>query len=450
MIKSAHILVVDDEEIMRDSCYQILTEMGHHVVCVENGHDALNQIKKEIFDVIILDLKMPGLSGMDVLRQMITSDPDAIVIVITGYATVDSAVQAMKTGAFDFLPKPFNPGEFRIIVQRALEKRALVLENLYLKGEIEISLEDAMIGQSQSIKKIKGLIQKAGPTDSTVLITGESGTGKEIVARSIHAESSRKDNPFVTVDCGSLVENLFESELFGHVKGAFTGATKTQYGRFELANTGTIFFDEVGNITTQIQAKLLRAVQEREINRIGSAQTVQVNVRIIAATNMDLASAVAEGNFREDLFYRLGVIPIDLPPLRARKKDIPLLVDFFINKYNKKRKKKIQGISKDALETLLQYDWPGNIRELENTIERAVVLSDQDVIQSDDLWCFHLTVQKRKFPESFEMKSLEELEKEHIKNTLAHFNGQKMKTANALGVDRKTLWTKLKKYGFDD
>jgi len=447
MKKSAHILVADDEEIMRDSCYQILSEIGHRIICVENGSAALQQVKNEVFDVIILDLKMPGLSGMDVLYQIIADDPEAIVVVITGYATVDSAVEAMKAGAFDFLPKPFNPGELRIIVKRALDKRSLMLENRYLRSELESSSEDdPIIGQSQLIRKMKQLIKKAGPTDSTVLITGESGTGKEMVARAVHAESPRKENPFVTIDCGSLVENLFESELFGHVKGAFTGAIKTKYGRFELANTGTIFFDEIGNISTYIQAKLLRAVQEREITRIGSTQSTQIDIRILAATNMNLTKAVADGTFREDLFYRLGVIPIDLPPLRERKEDIPLLTDYFIKKYNKKRKKKIQGISNTAMQTLMKYDWPGNIRELENTIERAVVLTDRDLIGPDDLWYFSLTNKKGK---SRNMMSLEELEKEHIQNTLAYFHGQKMKTAEALGVDRKTLWTKLKKYGID-
>ena len=446
----ANILVVDDEETMRDSCRQILSGIRCHARVAEDGYEGLELMRKESFDTVILDLKMPGLSGMEVLKKIKEDDPEAIVIVITGYATVDSAVEAMKSGAYDFLPKPFTPDELRVIVRRALEKRKLALENLYLRRQLETSLEsDVIIGQSKAIQRVKELIKKVGPTDSTVLVSGESGTGKELVARAIHYHSPRKQRPFVTVDCGSLVENLLESELFGHVKGSFTGATATKHGRFELANEGTIFFDEIGNISTNIQAKLLRAIQEREITRVGSSQVIKIDVRIIAATNKDLLKAAKEETFREDLFYRLSVIPIDLPPLRERREDVPLLANYFLQKHNKKRKKNIGRISDRAMKALSDYDWPGNVRELENAIERAVALTESEVIQPADLWYYGLGVEMFAGPASSEHMRLNDVEKEHIIKMLNRLNGHKGKTAQALGIDRKTLRMKMKRYGID-
>jgi len=451
MAISTNILVVDDEEIMRDSCRQILSGIRCRVSVAEDGYEGLELIKGESFDIVILDLKMPGLSGMEVLKKIKEDDPEAIVIVITGYATVDSAVEAMKSGAYDFLPKPFTPDELRVIVRRALEKRKLALENLYLRRELETSLKsDVIIGQSKAIQGVKELIKKVGPTDSTVLVSGESGTGKELVARAIHYHSPRKQGPFVTVDCGSLVENLFESELFGHVKGSFTGATATKHGRFELANEGTIFFDEIGNISTNIQANLLRAIQEREITRVGSSHVIKIDVRIIAATNKDLLKAVKEETFREDLFYRLSVIPIDLPTLRERRDDVPLLANYFLQKHNKKRKKNIGRISDRAMKALSDYDWPGNVRELENAIERAVALTESEVIQPADLWYYGLGAEMASKPASSEDIRLDDVEKEHIIKMLNRLNGHKGKTAEALGIDRKTLRMKMKRYEIDE
>ena len=450
MSRHANILVIDDEETMRDSCRQTLCRHGNRVKVAEDGLKGLAMLEKESFDLVILDLKMPGLSGMGVLRKIKQEDTEVAVVVITGYATVESAVEAMKSGAYDFIPKPFTPDSLRAIVNRALEKRELTLENVLLRTELEASLgPEVIVGQSESMKKVEELVLKVGPTDTTVLVSGESGTGKELVARAIHRHSSRRDQPFVVVDCGSLVENLFESELFGHVKGSFTGATATKYGRFELANGGTLFFDEIGNIGINIQTKLLRVLQEREISKVGSSQVVKVDVRIVAATNEDLQKAVKAGAFREDLFYRLSVVPITLPPLREKRDDIPLLANHFLKKYNKKRKKNIRVISDQAIKALVEYDWPGNVRELENAIERAVVLSENDVVKPSDLLYYGLSVEASSRPYMGETQRLVDVEREHIANTLKLFNGHKGKTAEALGIDRKTLRSKLRRYGIE-
>ena len=447
-MSQVNILVIDDEESMRDSCQQVLCRDGNIVKVAENGSAGLAMLKRESFDLIILDLKMPGLSGMEVLKKIKENDSEAVVIVITGYATVESAVEAMKTGAFDFIPKPFTPDSLRAIVRRALERRGLALENVLLRSELEASFgPDVIIGQSKSMKNVEELVQKVGPTDTTVLISGESGTGKELVARAIHRHSCRIDKPFVAVDCGSLVENLFESELFGHVKGSFTGATATKYGRFELADGGTLFFDEIGNISINIQTKLLRVLQEREITKVGGSQIIKVDVRIIAATNKDLQKAVKAGELREDLFYRLSVVPITIPALRERKDDIPLLANHFLRKYNKKRKKNVKAISDQAMNALVEYDWPGNVRELENAIERAVVLSENEIVKPSDLLYYGLNVGMPPLSDTDEVQRLVDVEREHIVKTLKIFNGHKGKTSKALGIDRKTLRLKLRRFG---
>jgi DNA-binding NtrC family response regulator len=450
MYGKANILVIDDEESMRDSCRQTLSRDGNSVEAAADGTEGLAMLAERSFDVVVLDLRMPGLSGVEVLKRIRQSDPAAVVIVITGYATVDSAVEAMKNGAYDFLPKPFTPDTLRAIVKRALEKRELSLENFLLRDQLRVSFgPDAVVGRSDSMKKVEELIRKVGPTDSTVLISGESGTGKELVARAIHRASTRKDKPFIVVDCGSLVENLFESELFGHIKGSFTGATATKYGRFELANGGTLFFDEIGNIGTEIQTKLLRVLQEREITKVGGSQVVKVDVRIVAATNEDLHEAVKAGTFRDDLFYRLSVVPIAMPPLRARRGDIPLLVNHFLNRYNAKRRKGMVAVSDQAMKALVDYDWPGNVRELENAIERAVVLTENDVIGPSDLLYYGRMTARPLGPGTYEIRRLEEVERDHIEKTLAMLNGQRGRTAEALGIDRKTLRAKLKRYGIE-
>jgi len=449
MSRQLNILVVDDQESMRDSCQQTLCRSGYQVDTAEDGKKGLERLKEKSYELVILDLKMPGLNGLEVLKKIKEDDPEVVVIVITGHATIESAVDAMKNGAFDFIPKPFTPESLRLIVKRALTTRELTLENVLLRNELKTGLgSQIVIGSDESMKDVEQLVKKVGPTDATVLITGESGTGKEVIARAIHRYSSRSDKPFVAVDCGSLVESLFESELFGHVKGSFTGATETKYGRFELANGGTLFFDEIGNVKLSIQTKLLRVLQEREITKVGSSQIVKVDVRIIAATNKDLAEAVKAGTFREDLFYRLSVVPITLPPLRERRSDIPLLADYFMEKYNKKRGKVIKAISKEAMDAIVKYDWPGNVRELENAIERAVVLTEDDVIKPSDLLYYGLNIESAG-SYSGGAKSLADMEKKHIAKMLEKFDGHRAKTAEALGIDRKTLRMKLKGYGME-
>ncbi len=449
MADGADILVVDDEETMRDSCRQALSREGNRVTVAEDGARGLAILEKKAFDLVILDLKMPGLSGMEVLKQIKEEDSEIVVVVITGYATVESAVEAMKSGAYDYIPKPFTPESLRMIVRRALEKRRLSVENVLLRTELARRPgRDVVIGHSAPMREVERLVQQVAPTDSTVLINGETGTGKELIARTIHDISSRKDKPFVVVDCGALVETLFESELFGHVKGSFTGAIDTKYGRFEVANGGTVFLDEVANISLNIQAKLLRALQEREITRVGSSQVIKIDVRIIAATNRDLLKCVEAGTFREDLFYRLSVVPIALPPLRERREDIALLANHFLAKYNKSRGKNVTAIADSAIEALVEYAWPGNVRELENVMERAVVLSRGGAIGPDDLWYYELRGHKAESAESAAhgIRSLAEVEREHIEQTLAKLDGQIGKAAESLGIDRKTLRLKLRQY----
>ncbi|MBN1972919.1 MAG: sigma-54-dependent Fis family transcriptional regulator [Sedimentisphaerales bacterium] len=453
MIKNANILVIDDEESMRDSCLQTLSRKGYNVETAGNGIKGLEMLKEKSYDLVILDLKMPGLNGLEVLKIIKQDNPDIVVVVITGHATVESAVEAMKQGAYDFIPKPFTPESLRMIVQRALSTRELALENLLLRTELKLGLgQEVIIGSEDSMKSVEQLVRKVGPTDTTVLITGESGTGKEVIARAIHRCSSRNDKSFVAVDCSSLVESLFESELFGHVKGSFTGAVETKYGRFELANGGTLFFDEIGNVSLSIQSKLLRVLQEREIIKVGSSQVVKVDVRIIAATNKDLVQSVKDGTFREDLFYRLSVVPITIPPLRERKGDIPLLTKHFLEKYNKKRGKNIKGISDEAMHALVEYDWPGNVRELENAIERAVVLTEHETIEPADLLYYGLTidpVSEIQGNSEDKVRRLVDMEKEHIIKALKQFNGHRGNTAESLGIDRKTLRLKMKAYGIE-
>jgi DNA-binding NtrC family response regulator len=441
MDRLTNVLVIDDDKCIRDACRQILVKDHYRVTEAEEGLQGLEFLKKEVYDIVILDLKMPGISGMSVLKKIKENHLDTAVIIITGYATVESAVEAMKIGANDFLPKPFTPDALRVIIKRVAEKRKLFLENIYLREQLDSYIGmDEFIGESEPMIKIKELIRRVGPTDSTVLISGESGTGKELVARAIHRNSSRKNKPFVTVDCGSLVETLFESELFGHIKGSFTGAIASKHGKFELANTGTLFFDEIGNISTNIQGKLLRAIQESEVTKVGSNQIIKIDVRIISATNTDLVKGIKEDTFREDLFYRLAVIPINLPSLRVRKDDIPSLVNYFLNKYNQKRGKKIRSISPKAMQALINYDWPGNVRELQNTIERSVVLAKSDIIEPTDIFHFSFVSLKNY------STTLASAEREHIIKILRECNWNKSKAADLLKIDRKTLRQKIEKY----
>jgi two-component system response regulator HydG len=445
---STRILVIDDEQSIRDSMSQVLRKEGYRVETAASGPEGLNLFGAEAFQVAFVDLKLPGTSGLDILNRIKEADPQTPVIIITGYASIESAVEAMKRGAFDYMTKPFTPEEIRVVTRKALESRRLIFENMSLRRELEAKAEfELVVGKSRAITQVLDVVRRVSPSESTILITGESGTGKELVAREIHRHSLRRNSSFVVVDCGALVETLFESELFGHVKGSFTGAHETKHGRFEVAEGGTIFFDEISNIGLNIQAKLLRAIQEREINRIGSSKAIKVDVRILAATNEDLADAIREGKFREDLFYRLSVVPIHLPPLRERKEDIPLLVDHFLEKYNKRAKKNIRGISPRALKAMKEYDWPGNIRELENTIERAVVLARSDGIDLEDLMYHGISAGTTTLGSiSGNLQTLESMEKEYIKAVLKVHHGNRTRAAEVLGIDRKTLWAKIKKY----
>jgi DNA-binding NtrC family response regulator len=447
MIEDAQILIIDDEETMRDSMHQVLIKEGYRIKEAKDGPEGLALFNQETYHVAFVDLKLPGMDGLEVLRQMKEASPETPIIIITGYGTIETAVEAIKLGAFDYMAKPFTPEELRVITQKALESRKMLFENIYLRSELLAKTEfEMVVGKSKAMKKVLDIVSRVSPTETTVLIMGESGTGKELIAREIHNHSLRHNAPFVVVDCGALVETLFESELFGHVKGSFTGAHETKHGRFEVADGGTIFFDEISNIGLNIQAKLLRVIQEREVTRIGSAKPIKVDIRILAATNENLAQAVAKGTFREDLFYRLSVVPIHLPPLRERKEDIPLLVEHFLLKYNKKAKKRIAGFSPRAIKALAEYDWPGNIRELENTIERTVVLSRGNGIDLEDLMYHGISAGSSVFGAvGGKFKSLEEMEKEYIKAVLKEYDGNKSRAAKILGIDRKTLWAKLKK-----
>jgi len=445
MAFSANILVIDDEESMRAGCIQTLTENGCRVQAVENGRKGLERISKESFDVILLDLKMPGIPGMEVLKKLKENDANSVVIVITAYGTIDSAVEAMKQGAYDFLSKPFTPEALSSIVKRAVDNRLRALEDACVTLALdEEMLSKTIIGQSDEIVKLVAFVKKVAPTNSTVLITGETGVGKELVAQTIHRLSKRAGKPFVTVDCGVLVETLFESEMFGHTKGSFTGAVETTQGKFELANGGTVFLDEVANISINMQARLLRVIEEREISKVGGLEKIKVDVRIIAASNKELLKEIDEGRFREDLFYRLNVVPINIPPLRERRQDIGVLAKYFLKKFSRQRKKAVARISAGAMRSLEMYDWPGNVRELRNTIECAIVTCEGKVIELEDLSFNESAIQVNN--SSSGQGRLAEIEKERISKVLKQFNGHKTKAAEYLGINRKTLREKIRKY----
>jgi two-component system response regulator PilR (NtrC family) len=373
------VLVVDDEEVLRDVLEVVLRREGFDVIAAASGEEALSVLDAEEVDLVILDVMLPGISGIDTLRAIRIANPTLPVIVITAFSSIDGAIEAMKHGAFHYIPKPFKNEEVVLTVNKALEQRRLSSENERLKAELSEKFSYAnIIGKSEAMRKVFDLIRQAGPSRSNILIQGESGTGKELVAKAIHHASPRSRNAFVTVNSGSLPPELLESSLFGHMKGAFTGAIATKRGLFEVADGGSIFLDEIGNINLETQAKLLRVIQEKEFMRLGSVETIKVDVRIIAATNADLQKLMADNRFREDLFYRLNVITVQLPPLRRKREDIPLLVQHFLQKYSEENKRKVREVTPDAMRILMDHAWPGNVRELENTIERAVVLCNGD------------------------------------------------------------------------
>ena len=431
-------LVIDDDKAMRDACYQILSRLGFEVDLAGDGRRGLILMAKGSYDLVLLDLVMPDQNGVEVLKQIKLLDPAVQVIIITGHGTIAAAVETIKLGAFDFLPKPFTPDDLRQVVKRALEKQPEPVSAPRPKSD---GLQ--IVFASEAMARIMEMVQRVARSDSTVLITGESGTGKGLIAQKIHALSPRQPEPFVTVDCGTLVETLFESELFGHVKGSFTGANANKIGKFELAQGGTLFFDEISNISLEVQAKLLRAVQERKISRVGSHRVITVDVRIIAATNRDLAQAIRTGGFREDLFYRLNVVSIHIPPLRQRKSDIEPLIVHFLAKYNRQLKKSVQGFTPEAMELMLDYSWPGNVRELENTVERLVVFSVGPYLELSDLAFSGVEFCPSSGNEAI---SLKDMERDHILRILQQCEGRRTDTARLLGIDRKTLREKLKRY----
>ncbi|MFC1538118.1 sigma-54-dependent transcriptional regulator, partial [Candidatus Latescibacterota bacterium] len=383
-----NILVIDDEPAMRDSCFQILSRNGCNVLLSENGNQGLNCLNRQKYDVVILDLKMPDINGFDVLKSIHINNPETAVIIVTGFSTVENAVEAMKMGAYDFVPKPFTPNQLRTVVARVLEKKRFYTEKSPEEKNITtFKGNDAIIGASQVITELKHFIKRAGMSDCSVLITGETGTGKELVARALHYYSHRRHENFVTVDSGGLVDTLIESELFGHNKGSFTGAVSNHIGRFEMAHTGTLFFDEISNMSYRIQSKLLRALQEKKISRVGSSRQIPVDVRILAATNRFLKKEIHNGNFREDLFYRLNVIPIYLPPLRERREDIPVLAEHFLARFRLLKDSEYpEKISDKAMKTMINYNWPGNVRELEHLIKRAVALCEEREVDPFELF----------------------------------------------------------------
>ena len=379
-----NILIVDDEEVLQDILTSLIRREGHNPIPAITGEEGLALLEREEVDLVLLDLMLPGMRGMEVLRQIRRRDPDQVVVVITAFSSIESAIEAMREGAFHYIPKPFKNEEVLLTIRKGLEQRRLTAENRSLKEQLRQRFAfDNIIGKSKPMQQVYELIQLAAPSKSNIMILGESGTGKELVAKAIHHHSRRAEGPFVTVNSGSMPADLLESNLFGHVRGAFTGAVVSKKGLFELATNGSIFFDEIGNIPLDTQAKLLRVIQEREFMRLGGLETIKVDVRIIAATNAELESAVQQGAFREDLFYRLNVITVTLPPLRKRTEDIPLLAQHFLAHYARDNEKAIRDISPAAMELLLDYHWPGNVRELENAIERAVVLSIGEVLTEE-------------------------------------------------------------------
>ncbi len=452
------ILVVDDEQSMRDFLAIMLKREGYEVITAESGTDAVRVVQSEIFDLVITDIKMPGTDGMELLKTIKELSPDTIVIMVTAFATAETAVEAMKMGAYDYIIKPFKVDELKLIINNALEKRFLRKENILLKREIEYRTGfDNFIGKSEVMLKVFSLIRQVADSTSTVLITGESGTGKELVARAIHFSGPRKKGPFVAVNCGALPETLLESELFGYMKGAFTGAAANKQGLIETAHGGTLFLDEISATTQALQIKLLRVLQEREFMRVGGTSGIKVDVHIIAASNRDLKAEVAKGTFREDIYYRLNVIPIQLPPLRERKEDIPLLAEHFLEKYRKRggeraRNKHIDG---ETINALLGYHWPGNVRELENAIERMVIMSTGDSIKIE-----HVPDSVRGAGASTELfpleitdagvdleALLERAEKSLLKNALAKAGGIKTEAARLLGLSFRSFRHRLQKYG---
>lgn len=453
-MENKNILVVEDDKSTRDTMIDLLSEVGYEVEGAKNGEEAIAMAQGYSFDIVITDLKMPKGDGIKVLEQIKKMDPRTMVIICTGYGTVDTAVKAMKLGAYEYITKPIKTEEIKLVVQRALDYQKLKTENVLLQKQLKAKYKfKNLIGDSEVMQQIFRFIEKIAATNSTVLICGESGTGKELVAKALHYNSDRRNEPMVPVNCGAIPEDLLESELFGYEKGAFTGALKTRIGRFELANGGTIFLDEIGDMSPALQVKILRVLQEHEFERVGGVQSIKVDIRVIAATHRDLEKAVKQGTFREDLYYRLNVIPFTLPALRERRSDIPLLTNHFIEKFNVEKKQNIRGVSPEALTSLARYHWPGNVRELENLIERMVVLKGEGTIEQEDLPEKLLGAEWSNALPSIDIPdggisfntAVGEFEKELILRALKKTNWIKNRAAKLLQLKRTTLVEKMKK-----
>jgi two-component system response regulator PilR (NtrC family) len=451
----ARILVVDDERSMRELLSIVLKREGYEIVAAQNGTEAVAALERQPFDLLISDIKMPDMSGVDVLRAARALDRDIVGIMVTAFASTETAVEALRLGAYDYLSKPFNVEELKDRIRKALEHRTLEQENLALKRTLNAAHQFSnIIGRSEPMLALFRLIETVAATNSTILVTGESGTGKELVARALHVNSLRRDRPFVAVNCGALPETLLESELFGHMRGSFTGAVANKKGLIEVADRGTVFLDEIGEMSPMLQVKLLRVLQDRRYRRLGGTDEVEADVRFIAATNRDLAQLVAEGKFREDLFYRINVIPVHLPPLRERREDIPLLASHFLERFRAQMGKSVSSISADAMRELELYDWPGNIRELENVIERAVALEQSPAILPESL----PPIVRRQRPQSsalavslpddgFDLEAhVRNLEREYIAEALRRANGVQVRAAEILGMSFRSFRYYAKKY----
>jgi DNA-binding NtrC family response regulator len=438
-------MIVDDEESIREWLSIALKKEGYRIDCAENGEEALKLFKQAKYDAIITDIKMPKVDGLELLKEIKSIDPSANVIMTTAFGSMESAIDALRGGAADYITKPFKIEEVKLRLTKIVESERLRRENIYLKKELSRREEERkIIGRSAALTNVLTMVARIAKSDSTVMIHGESGTGKELIAREIHNMSFRADRPFVTINCGALPESLLESELFGHKRGSFTGAIKDKQGLFQVADKGTFFLDEVGETSPGIQVKLLRVLQEKEVVQVGGTSPIKVDVRVIAATNEDLEEKMRSGYFRKDLYYRLNVIPLAIPSLKERREDIPLLVDYFLQKYCTKMGVPLKGISSGAMEVLMRYPWPGNVRELENAIERAIVLQEGDTVRIGDL--------PEKMMEEAPKQvfgSLREKEREAIVTALEETGGNASKAAKSLGIHPSTLYRKLKKYGIE-
>jgi len=444
MSTQGRLLIVDDELSVRDSLGKWFREEGYEVETAENANTALTRLAEQRWDLALVDIKMRGTDGIELQRRMHEIDPSMIVIIMTGYASVETAIAALKNGAYDYVTKPLDPDEIAHLVKKAISHRQAELENIRLREAVsEVARPEDLIGQSAAMKRVFDAIETVAPTEATVLITGESGTGKELIARAVHQGSPRRFHPLVAIHCGALTETLLESELFGHEKGAFTGAQYRKKGKFEIAEGGTVFLDEIGDISLKTQTDLLRVLQEREIVRVGGNQPLKVDFRCVAATNKNLEQLVEEGKFRPDLFYRLNVFRIELPALRERREDIPLLVDHFVRKFSLQMNKKITRVAPPAMTLLQQLPWPGNVRELENSVERAMVVAQEPELREQDFALKAPTV-----PNGLGRKTLEEIEKAHILRVLEECGWNQTRAATILEIDRVTLHHKLKRYGW--